>query len=247
MTDFFPAGPTVGSNAIGSFVIGVSPIGSISPFQWQDTVISQYGNSQRLLQLIENFSAYVDQTQNLDDFFDLMWNVDTAEGYGLDVWGRIVGVSRILQIPSTRYLGFKEQTGITVDPFDQSPFYDGAPLTDSYFLSDAAYRQLIIAKAASNICDGSIAAINQLLLMLFPGQGNAYVQEGMNPSFFGFQESTTASTFGQDAFYDDQELYVMTMTYVFEFQPTPVQLAIIQQSGVLPHPTGVTVNLKINV
>src|SRR5579871_5512746 len=94
----YPPAPGPGSNAIGSFEIGVSPVGTIPAFDYLQTIISQYANSPILTQLIANFDQYIDPTKNLDAFFDLIWNVDTAQGYGLDVWGRIVGVTRVLQV-----------------------------------------------------------------------------------------------------------------------------------------------------
>lgn len=143
------------------------------------TIISQYANSPILTQLITNFAQYLDQTANFEAFYDLMWNIDTAQGYGLDVWGRIVGVTRTLQLAGGgRFLGFEEAGGLTVDPFDQSPFYAGATVTNNFQLSDDAFRVLIFAKALSNISNGTIPSINQILLNLFPGRGNAYVTDG---------------------------------------------------------------------
>ena len=80
--------PRPGSNAIGSFIIGVSPIGTIIPFDYWATIISQFANSPILTQLIANMDSYLDQTANLDAFYDLIFNVATAQGYGLDVWGK---------------------------------------------------------------------------------------------------------------------------------------------------------------
>ena len=40
-----PFRPKTGSNGIGGFVIGVSPIGDIPPFDFWKTIISQYANS----------------------------------------------------------------------------------------------------------------------------------------------------------------------------------------------------------
>ncbi len=236
--------PRPGSNAIGSFQIGISPIGSIPSFDFWTTIISQYANSDVLTKLIENFDSYVDQTKNLDAFFDLIQNVDTALGYGLDVWGRIVGVKRTLRVAEVRYFGFNEQ-GIGVDGFDQQGFYTGAPVTDNYDLTDPAYRRLIFAKALSNISDGSIPAINQLLLNLFPHRGNTYVKEG-EPSAdaFGFMEGNSQFLF-QEATPDTAPFngaltqQNMTMTYVFEFALSQVDQAIVEQSGVLPKPVGV--------
>lgn len=182
------------------------------------TVISQYANSPVLLTLINNFFQYVDPTANIDQFFSLIWNVDTAQGYGLDVWGRIVGVNRVVTVTSGKFFGFDEATTVSADPFNQSPFWTGTPNTNNVSLSDNAFRTLIFAKALANICDGSIKAINQLLLNLFPGQGNCFVTDGLD----------------------------MTMTYTFKFVLTPVQLAIVQNSGVLPRPAGVLASVVVD-
>jgi hypothetical protein len=178
-------------------------------FNWYQTVISQYANSPILLQLLDNFFQYIDQTSNMDDFYNLMWNVDTAVGYGLDVWGRIVGVSRTLELAQGEFFGFAEGNP-SWRGFNQAPFWGGASATDNFELSDQAYRQLIFAKAMANICDGSIMAINQLLLNLFPGLGGYVV--------------------------DNND---MTITYTFTKPLSDVQVAIVKQSGVLPRPTGV--------
>jgi hypothetical protein len=209
----YPPGPLPGSNSIGSFVIGTSPIGDIPPFDVWKTIISQYANSAILTQLIENLDEYVDQTANFDSLYDLIWNVDSAQGYGLDVWGRIVGVTRVLTISSTKFFGFEQQAPAvdTFGPGGTSPFYVGVSATSNFSLTDSAFRTLIFAKALANICDGSIPAINQILLNLFPGRGDCYVTDGQN----------------------------MTMTYTFKFALTPVEVAIVSSSGVLPKPVGV--------
>jgi hypothetical protein len=205
--------PVPGSNAIGLFEIGVSPIGTIPAFDVWLTVLSQYANSPILTTLITDFFSYIDQSANIDAFFDLVMNIDTAQGYGLDLWGRIVGVTRVLQVSSVDYFGFNQQapTVDTFGPGGASPFYQGQPATSNYPLSDASFRTLIFAKALANISDGSIKSINQLLLNLFPNRGNCYTTDGEN----------------------------MTMTYTFQFVLTPVEAAIVSSSGVLPKPVGV--------
>lgn len=241
----YPPGPFPRSNGIGLFRIGVSPIGAIPAFDIWQTIISQYANSPRITTLIENVFEYVDQTLNIEAFFDLVMNVDTAQGYGLDVWGRIVGVNRILQVPSGQYFDFEEAMPGSYT-FGQAPLYSGATLTSSFVLSDQAYRTLIMAKAASNITDGSIKAINRLLMTLFPNRGNAYVTEGQKTGeWFGFAESTNANGFNQQAFYSGSPISTMVMTYTFAFSLTPVELAIVQSSGVLPKPTGVAATVVI--
>lgn len=177
------------------------------------TIISQYGNSTRLIQLVRNFNEYIDQRTNFDAFYEFVWNVDTAKGKGLDIWGRIVGVRRELQInPSLVYFGF--DTGVNdTTPFGQAPFYDGLPATNTYILEDDAYRVLILAKALSNISSTTAAAMNQLLQNLFPDRGRCYVNDLGN----------------------------MTMRYTFEFLLEPFEIAVVTSSGVLPHGAGVLV------
>jgi len=209
--------PRFGSNGIGQFIIGVSPIGDINSFDTWKTVISQYANAPVLTQLIMQMDEYLDPTANQDSFFDLTWNVDTAQGWGLDVWGRIVDVSRTLSVQEDAdYFGF-EEAGISANPFNQAPFFSGQKLNNNFVLTDSGYRILIFAKALANICDGSIPAINQILLNLFPNRGNCYVIDNLD----------------------------MTMTYHFEFSLSPVELAIVEQSGALPRSTGVSSNVTV--
>lgn len=198
----------------------VSPSAHVATlFDWHATVISQYANSPIILQLLDNFFQYIDQQANLDAFYQLMWNVDTASGYGLDVWGRIVGVGRVLQLSNLgKTFGFDEMGPVYIDPFNVSPFYSGATSTSNFALSDAAYRTLIFAKALANISNGGIQAINQLLINLFgSASGNVYVVDGGD----------------------------MTMAYAFSYIPTPLQVAIVTQTGILPKPVGVAMSISI--
>lgn len=208
--------PAPGSNAIGSFQIGVSPIGDIPLFDFWSTVISQYANSPTLTGVISAFNAAMDMTQNFDNFFDLIWNVITAQGYGLDVWGRIVGVGRTYQqISLTRNFGFDEATTANADPFNVSPFYAGPSLAATFSLPDPVFQRLILAKMAFNLTDGSIPSINQILLGLFPNRGNCFVTDDGN----------------------------MTMRYLFNFPLTIQEESWLFQSGILPRPPGVNATI----
>src|SRR3546814_6635908 len=102
------------------------------------TIISQYANSPTLVSLIQNMNQYIDQRTNFAAFYDFVWNVDTAQGFGLDIWGKIVGVGRELQINEpVLYFGFDD--GLQdYSPFDEAPFYDGPQATTTYRLSDDA-------------------------------------------------------------------------------------------------------------
>lgn len=235
----YPADLAPSSQGLGSFAIGVGQIGDIVPFSFWTTILSQYANSPIITQLIGQFQVCVDQTENMSNFYDDMWNIATAEGYGLDCWGRIVGVTRNLQVADSQWFGFGSALPGS-QPYSYGAFYSGAPITSTYSLSDNSYRELIYAKAMSNISNGSIASINSILRALFTGRGNCYVSDGVNNgSWFGFQESINGQPFNQAAFYDGETIMSMAMQYVFSFPLQPFELAIVMSSGVLPKPTGV--------
>ena len=58
----------------------------------EQTIISQYGNSATISQLIHNMNEYIDPEVNIWAFYNFVFNVQTAQGFGLDIWGRIVGL-----------------------------------------------------------------------------------------------------------------------------------------------------------
>lgn len=185
------------------------------------TVISQYANSPTLRQLIRNMDEYINPDTDFDAFYDYVWNVETAQGFGLDIWGRIVGVGRMLTIPGAGvYLGYQEAytapTAATgAQPFGQAPMYVGAASTQTYRLADDAYRKLILVKALANISDCTSPSLNRLLSNLFSGRGRCYVSDT-----------------GQ-----------MEFRYVFEFALEPYEIAILTQSGVIPKPAAVLANV----
>ena len=115
----------------------------------EQTIISQYGNSATITQMIRNFNDYIDPRADIDNFYNTVWNVETAEGFGLDIWGRVVN------IPTGRYV---YTSPVTV-------------------LNDTQFRALILAKALSNISITSSAKFNQLLVNYFAGRGRCYVSD----------------------------------------------------------------------
>ena len=185
----------------------------------QSTLQAQFANSPILFSILDSFNDAADPSGAVDSFYANIWDIDSARGYGLDVWGRIVGVSRVLQIPGGAggpVFGFSQaEGGGAIDTFGVAPFSSSLTATTNYNLPDDQYRTLIMVKALANITGCSIQALNRLLLLVFPGSGNAYVIE------------TGA----------------MAITYHFDFPLSTVQLAIVTQSGAIPHPTGVAVTI----
>lgn len=192
------------------------PVAPGPPYPIAQTVISQYQNSPILMQLIDNLVEYFDPTVRLNDFYNDIWNIDSATGWGLDVWGRILGVGRVLHIAVPGdYLGF--QSSATAFTFGYGIWFGGAGLTENYYMADGMYRRVLLAKAFANICDGSIPAINQILINLFSDYGNVYVADNLN----------------------------MSITYTSTDPLSAPDAALLQGSGVIPKPAGVLANYDI--
>ncbi len=185
--------------------------------EYRQTVITQYRDSLTLMRLLDDWNDDIDPRAFFSAWLVNVWNIETATGYGLDIWGRIVGVSRIIKIQSGKYLGFSEADDLTEEPWNTAPWYVGNGNTNSSNLTDEALRTLIFAKALANISDGSISSLNHILTILFSADGPVYVRDNGD----------------------------LTMTYVFSFAPSDLQISIVELDGLLPTPAGVMVGYEV--
>lgn len=130
----------------------------------EDTILSQYANSPALMSLIDSMNQYFSPDADLDAFYAAVWDVldddATLNSYGLDVWGRIVGVSRNLNIPTS----ITNPGGFTYTP-------------GTYVLDDSSFRTLILIKALANITTCTAPSLNALLTKLFASRGRCYVRD----------------------------------------------------------------------
>lgn len=183
------------------------------------TVMKQFSNSPVMLALLEDFDQWVDMAKFTDDFLSFVWDISTAQGFGLDILGRILGRSRNItaaQVPGNNFgFNINGATGTSWQPFGQAPFYNSSATGDvTYPLDDTYYRQLLLVKAAANIASCNVPSLNYLLRAMFGDRGKCYVgYDPNNPMHIG---------------------------YHFEFMPTVVEQAIIE-SDLFPVPAGMTV------
>lgn len=117
---------------------------------------SQYSASAKLKAILAGCQDCLDPQADINAFYAKWVDIYTAEGEGLDNWGRIVGIGREI-----------ERRGQHI------------------VLDDEDYRSLLLYKALSNISQANAATINRLLKALvdtgvghFPQRG--YVLE-INP------------------------------------------------------------------
>lgn len=191
----------------------------------ENTIISQFANSPTIVGLINNMNDYIDPSADIDNFFNVVWNVDTAVGFGLDIWGRIVDIPRALTIaPNTAFIGFKEALASGAPtltdpmPWNQAPWYTRTATggSSSFVLSDSAYRTLILTKAIANITDGSTPSINRLIRNLFAGRGVVYISEP-GP---------------------------LQIELNFDFKLQPFEIAILTTSGAFPRTSGCSLSVS---
>lgn len=190
-------------------------------FDIKDTIMSQYANSPRILSIIKTLDDAINPQNTIDDFYRLIWNLSTAQGIGLDIWGRIVGVNRNVQMldPNAKTFGFKtDPQDLRFTPFDNAPFNGGGLGFSTYALDDTQFRELIIIKAASNILYATAPYINKYLKDIFDNQVAYYKITGH-----------------------------MTATYFFEFELTPFQRLIVFTLKLLPEPCGVLVSYETGI
>lgn len=189
---------------------------------YKDTLLSQYANSPTIVSIIETFNDAIDPSVNLDDFYDFVWDVETAQSWGLDIWGKIVDIGRTITVEDEKkYLGFKEAKATSPSPEDPLPFgsgvfYTGLTTSSVVELTDDAYRRLIMVKALVNITDCTPKNLNNILKLLFPGGTGAFVSD----------------------------MGGMTMRYTFTSPMSAVDKSIVSSTGVLPSPTGVKVIIE---
>ena len=144
---------------------------SDNEFHIDATIQSQYAASPHITALVEAFWQALKPDADIKSIYDNMVNLDTAAGFGLDVWGRIVAIGREYASKDTTspYWGYKAPLGIDnprMRNFNNAPYYKER--TGKIKLSDNAYRTYIFLKAMINIGDGSLASLNRMIHTLFP-------------------------------------------------------------------------------
>jgi hypothetical protein len=142
----------------------------MSSFDIEETVQSQYSDSPHLKALVNSFWKALDPEADIEKLYNDMINIDTAVGFGLDVWGRIVAIGReyVAVDEQNKYFGFDPEGAINerLDNFNNAPFYK--QIDGKIRLSDNAYRTYILIKAMINIGDSTLASINLMLKELLP-------------------------------------------------------------------------------
>ena len=139
---------------------------------WPHTLISQYDNSSRLCALLEGEEGQLSPVWDIQRFFQAVFDPRTAIGWGLDCWGKIVGIGRQIELAGEDDVFGFDGSGLL--PFGLGTFWS-ENATSTYSLEDEAYRQLIFLKAAINLSDGTLASLNRIMTALYGERGTVCV------------------------------------------------------------------------
>ena len=136
-----------------------------------ETVQSQYATSKRMRAVIDAFWQAINPKSDIDLLYKKLVNPRTAEGVGLDIWGRIVAIGRsyLAVDDDTPYFGFDPPEGVKnerLNSFGNAPFYK--QVMGKVRLADTMYRTYVFLKALINISNSSLASLNQAVKLLFP-------------------------------------------------------------------------------
>ncbi|MGJ0566818.1 DUF2612 domain-containing protein, partial [Enterococcus innesii] len=136
-----------------------------------ETVQSQYATSKRMRAVIDAFWQAINPKSDIDLLYRKLVNPRTAEGYGLDVWGRIVAIGRsyLAAEDTNSYFGFDPPEGVKNDrlgTFNVTPFYK--KIMGKVRMADTMFRTYVFLKALINISNSSLAGLNQMVKLLFP-------------------------------------------------------------------------------
>lgn len=210
--------------------------------------MKQYANSPIIQQLITDRHDYF-QTAWTDDFYDKVWNVDTAQGFGLDIWGRIVVIGRSVRINTIdRNFGYYEAwsgtsgvspvagpviinelafvlapPSITGSTDDRITPFDEAPFYDG-------------VQATSVVVLSDDAYRKMILAKAFSNISDCSIlslNQALNYLFDGSPDRRCYATTNN----------LMDLSYVFEFPLTPVEQTLAISAGVIPRPAGVKLSI----
>lgn len=133
----------------------------------EKTIMSQYANSPRLMHILTSLWDGINPEKFVSQYYSLIMNIPTANSFGLDIWGRIVGIGRTVNFPDPQgeYFGFIDG----FFPFNSRPFASAGGSSSAWELTDDAYRELILVKALSNIVYATVPNINAVMKAMFTG------------------------------------------------------------------------------
>lgn len=120
-------------------------------------MISQYANSPKYVALYNGLCDMFSNAKTMEDWYNVVFNIKTATGYGLDWWGKILNQGR--QVSYT-------ENGTVVNVFlGGEQTIDGVTYSADYM--ENLYRTVLFLRAMSYITNCTVASLNNMLQFYF--------------------------------------------------------------------------------
>lgn len=174
-------------------------------------ILWQYNDAARLISVLSQKSEWYEENQRdfWSSWYDDVFNLQTANDFGLAVWARILNVPLVASVPAT-----EDRPVFGFDPYNLN-FYNGNFGRDTsgvVSLTTEQKRLVLRLRYFQLISNGTVPEINAFLRLLFGGAGAAYVLDSYDMSY---------------------------AVYVFDFVPPTSVLFVLEQFDLLPRPAGV--------
>ncbi len=182
-------------------------------------ILWQYNDAERLQGILQLKQDWYDKNQS--EFWESwrvnVFDLNTADAFGLTVW------SIILNLPIIVIVGETPTTKPTWGFGDYNKNFNNGNFSRSQggavSLTIEQARTVLKLRYYQVTSRGTVTEINQFLKNVFKEYGRAYVRDNLN----------------------------MTITYVFNFQPSSQLKFVIEKYDVLPRPAGVGVDTLVEV
>ena len=213
-------------------------IGTLDNFftQLDNVHLWQYSNAPYLTALLNKHIEWLkNATQDFwTDWIKDVFTLDTANSFGLEVWGNILGVDRPTYLPKSYVVDSEdtlkfynadtntwhsiwlsnEESVLNIETNPSSTEYNEVKVP----IPDEIYRRCLKAKIFLLYSNYSVTDINRFLKYLFSNK-SVYVRDNLD----------------------------MTMDIIFNYVPDYIELAIITSDDFAPRPAGVKMNYGISL
>lgn len=155
-------------------------------------ILWQYEESGRLKTIVQRKQAWVNRVHSefWSSWYRDVFNIETANRFGLSVWGRILNISLgVDQPPQPNKISFG--FGANHANFNNGNF--GVLSSGSQQLSLEQQRMLIRMRYFQLTCRPTVPEINEFMSYLFEASGPAYVVDNLDMTMtyvFGFPPSS---------------------------------------------------------
>lgn len=149
------------------------------------SVLWQYEDAEKLKQLVQSEQQFYDANVSgfYEDWYRDVFSIDTANEFGLHIWGRILDVPLGIATPADKG-GIDWGFGPNHENFEHGNFSSNVDVFS--FLTLEQKRLIIKLRYIQLTTRPSVVAINEAMKEVFADRGDVYVIDSMDMSYVTF-------------------------------------------------------------